>query len=583
VGILLTVGLAIAAPVLQVHAYPPVLAQIPGLPAGSGPSLPYGVQRVGLLETTGVYLDGTELFKIASPAVFDRSNPGNQIPVEVRARQIEASLNRLVSSNAQQQSGQPPTSLDPATLQVLIEDMNGQPVLLAQDKTLSEPAVLLTVTDTDATYHGVSQPELAQRWQVILEQELRQSLISRQPEALQRQIRRLLLALFLILLLTVIGLLLWRRLGRRQAELEQAKETQATLLTPSTDQEESPPDSIWLRLQEVLQQQFSLDRRIQMLRFGRWLIFWILLFLWIAGIADTLYHFPQTRRFASSVLSTPIYLLIALFLAGLVDSLTNMGIDRLAKTWQQDILDREEDFQRKSLRVSTVVNVVKGLKTVFVYAIAILWVLQALNLAPTSVLAFGALLALAISFASQSLVKDLVNGFLILVEDQFAIGDFIAIGNVSGFVENLNLRITQIRTDDGRLVTIPNSAIAQVENWTRLWSRTEFVFDVAYETDVQQVLGLVQQVAESLAEDPEIGKFILDPVDTLVLENFSHRGITIRARLRTQPMQRWLVGREFRLRLKLALDRAGIQIGIPQQLVSELLRESEMPKKPGSN
>jgi small conductance mechanosensitive channel len=90
---------------------------------------------------------------------------------------------------------------------------------------------------------------------------------------------------------------------------------------------------------------------------------------------------------------------------------------------------------------------------------------------------------LAISFGSQSLVKDLVNGFLILAEDQFAIGDVIDVGSAAGLVENLNLRVTQLRSSDGELVTIPNSAITQVKNLTRSWSRVAFSIDVAYQTD----------------------------------------------------------------------------------------------------
>ena len=102
------------------------------------------------------------------------------------------------------------------------------------------------------------------------------------------------------------------------------------------------------------------------------------------------------------------------------------------------------------------------------------WGLSVLGVPTSSVLTFGAVAALALSLAAQGLIKDLVNGFLILCEDQYAIGDWIAVGDADGLVENMNLRITQIRTTEGRLITIPNSLISQVENLTRSWSRVDF-------------------------------------------------------------------------------------------------------------
>jgi small conductance mechanosensitive channel len=203
----------------------------------------------------------------------------------------------------------------------------------------------------------------------------------------------------------------------------------------------------------------------------------------------------------------------------------------------------------------------KGLITVLIYFFGIIWVLQTLNMAPTSILAFGTLIALAVSFGVQNVIKDLVNGLLILIEDQYAVGDLIVIGSASGVVEHINLRVTQLRGDDGRLVTVPNSLVGQVDNLTRIWSRSDFLVEVAYNTDVDKALAIVQQEAKQLASDPAWDPFILEVGEVFGVEKIALTGITIRIWIKTLPLKQFVVARELRRRLKIAFDLQGIQIG----------------------
>jgi moderate conductance mechanosensitive channel len=178
----------------------------------------------------------------------------------------------------------------------------------------------------------------------------------------------------------------------------------------------------------------------------------------------------------------------------------------------------------------------------------------------------GAVTALAFSFAAQSLVKDLVNGFLILLEDQFRIGDNVKIGTVSGMVEDINLRITQIRSDEGELITLPNSLITQVQNRSRLWARADVNIEVAYGTDVDRALSIVRSTIEQMASDPAWQAIILVSPEMLGVEQISHAGIVIRLWIRTLPLKQWETARELRRRLKIAFDAYHVQIGIPQQI-----------------
>ncbi|MGF1516881.1 MAG: mechanosensitive ion channel family protein [Nodosilinea sp.] len=540
----------------------PATAQIANpFSPGTGTLPPSGVQRVGLLEVTVVSLDGTPLFDIASPAVFNRNEGGSEVPVEVRARQIETNLNQVVNRTLISISDG--ETADSSSLNVIMEPVGGQPVLFAVWARLVEPRVLLTITDTDAQYSGLSQADLAERWEEVLRDALRRAVDGRLPEARQRQIRRTLWVLLVSVLLTLALTSIWQVLGWRKNTLEQKQTDQESLPIPAGE------DSPRQELQQLFSYQITVAQRLQMVAFFRWLMFWGVAFVWISSIAAVLYIFPQTRGYAFGLFSIPVLLLLTWFFAGLLNRLANLAIERVAQAWGKNELGDLDDIQRKSMRLSTITGALKGLKTTIIYALATLLVLQTLKVAPASLLAFGAVAALAVSFAAQSLVKDLVNGFLILLEDQYAIGDLVTTGTTTGIVENLNLRITQIRGEDGRLVTLPNSLIAQVENLSRTWSRANLLIDVAYGTNVDEALWVVHETAHAMANDPEWRYAILNPVEMLGVEAMSHAGLTLLIWIRTRPLKQFLVAREFRRRLRIAFDRAGIAIGVPQLTFSE--------------
>lgn len=551
----------------------PGRAQLPnplGSSNGNGP--PLTVQRIGVLEVTTIALDGNSLFDVASPVVFNRNEPGDLVPVEVRARQIEIHLHQVVTQAldylALAAEVDPNQAIPEDLIQIDIQEMNKLPVLFATVGNLPEPRGLLTVTDSDSQYHGTSKMELAETWQGILEESLQRALTGRLPGALQRRLRRVALILGAGLLLTLAMVGTWKLLGWRKRGLEAQKASQASglvvaddLTAPSTGQ---PDDDSLFRAPWAYS--ISLNQRLQLVALLRWLMFWSIAFVWVTVVAAILYQFPQTRRYAPGLFSTPVLLLFTWFLAGLANRLANLTIDRIAHAWEKNELGSVENLQQKVMRISTITRVAKGFKTAVIYASALLWLLQALRLAPASLLAFGAVAALAISFAAQNLVKDLVNGFLILLEDQYAIGDLVSTGQVTGIVENLNLRITQIRGEDGRLVTLPNSLIAQVENLSRTWSRATLRIDVAYGTNVDHALSVVRRTARSMAQDPAWSYAILDSTEMLGVEGMTHAGLTLLLWIRTRPLKQFLVAREFRRRLRLAFEEEGIAIGVPQQV-----------------
>ncbi|BAZ70971.1 hypothetical protein NIES4106_57680 (plasmid) [Fischerella sp. NIES-4106] len=551
---------------------------------------PQGVQRLGAIEVATVKLDEKNLFQVVSPTVWNRNSLDKQIPVEARVEEIEANLNRVIAFDPIQKFAIPIgstlqsarqkgyyTNFDPKTLQVFVSQLDSDTILLAKDAYHSIPLQLLTVTQLDADYYGMSVDRLAQQLQSGIYQQLLEQLNERLPGAIEQQIKDA----FIRAIVTIgISLLLWllhRLLGMRDRILRTRKavvvaESKTTADTATSAVSHTP---YLLEFRHLLQRQFTLERRRSLVAFLRWLSIWSQFIVWIGGIAAILRLFPVTKQLALQLLSEPLQLLLLWLLVGLANRISNELLDHFSKNWQDYHFFNFQfftiaDAQRKSLRISTTISAIKGLKTFVIWAIAVGWVLQSLGVPIGSVLAGGAIIAFALSLGFQNLVKDLVNGCLILWEDQYGIGDVVTIvttfnGKTGGLVENMNLRVTQLRNDEGRLITIPNSAIAQVENLTRFWSRVDFTIEVAYETDIKMALALFQEIAQHMYNEPQWRNCLVELPEVLGVDNLSHTGMMIRVWIKTQPLQQWAVGREFRLRVRVAFEEYGIRIGIPQQ------------------
>jgi small conductance mechanosensitive channel len=222
-------------------------------------------------------------------------------------------------------------------------------------------------------------------------------------------------------------------------------------------------------------------------------------------------------------------------------------------------------YQRLDLRVSTVSQVLRNVTAIVLVGLGFLVILSAIGFDLIPLLAGAGIVGIAISFAAQGLIKDIINGFLIILEDQYAVGDVIVVGDLGGFVENMNLRITQVRNNEGQLITIPNSSIAIVQNLSKDWARVDLTIRVAYETDPDLALGVLRKLAQEIYQEHIWRAKITEPPEVLGIDELQHSGILIRIWIKTQPLQQWAVAREFRRHLKLIMEKEGIAIGIPQQ------------------
>lgn len=532
--------------------------------------VPSNVTRYGSIETTDVVFDGKKLFTIASPTVWNRNNPGDLIPVEMRAEFVAANLRRIVAPYVQ-------NLLDSREPQVIISvaTINRETVLLGRTEFQQQNIVILTVTELDSSYHGIPIPELARQWQQMIQKHLQKAISERTPKALIRQIFQAtkILALTLIISVLVLGLqrLLYRRRIHIQKRIEALKEAQSDHQTiPQHIPGASPPHSQRnlhsLNRHELIKyitSHFSYNQRYKIIAFFNYLLIWLQVAIWLAGLAHTLSIFPQTRGVAPKILDLPILWLMVWFLTGLGDKIGDFLIDRLRQAWEHYDLFHLGDITRKSLRISTTITTLRGVKTATVYTVRAGYILSTLGVPVSSIFALGGLLALAISLGSQNVIKDVINGLLILWEDQFGIGDIVQIGEYSGVVESMSLRITQLRNSEGCLITIPNSSIVKVSNFTRLWSRVNFEIFVDCQTDPTHALEVLQKVTQAFYADPDWQPYLLSLPEVLGIDAASHEGLLLRVWLKTQPGKQWLVGREFRRRVVQSLMQAGIALGRP--------------------
>ncbi|HEY7636653.1 MAG TPA: mechanosensitive ion channel family protein [Gemmatimonadales bacterium] len=217
-------------------------------------------------------------------------------------------------------------------------------------------------------------------------------------------------------------------------------------------------------------------------------------------------------------------------------------------------------------RGQTIAQLLRSVGRVVIMAIALLLTLNIfIDIGP--ILAGAGILGLAVSFGAQSLVKDVISGFFILFENQFAIGDVIEVAGKSGVVEKMTLRVVVLRDGEGAMHVVPNGEIKVVSNKTRGWSRAVVDVGVAYDEDIDRALGIVRDEAMQLATDRVWSPQLDGAPEVLGIESLGDSSVVIRTLIRTQPGSQWGLAREFRRRIKNRFDRDGVEIPFPQRKV----------------
>lgn len=219
----------------------------------------------------------------------------------------------------------------------------------------------------------------------------------------------------------------------------------------------------------------------------------------------------------------------------------------------------------RAKRSQTLARIVETTLRVVILTGALLMILKQVGIEIGPLLAGAGVVGLAVGFGAQSLVKDVIGGFFILLENHMNVGDVVKISGAAGLVESINLRVTVLRDLEGNVHIVPNGEIGVVTNMTKEWSRALLDIGVAYKEDVDEVISVLEEVGEGMRNDGTFGKLILEPMDVLGLDSFGDSSVNIRVMMKTMPIEQWKVAREFRKRVKRAFDEKGIEIPFPHR------------------
>lgn len=252
-----------------------------------------------------------------------------------------------------------------------------------------------------------------------------------------------------------------------------------------------------------------------------------------------------------NILGKLIVIGLIVFSIRIILSLTNRIIERTLRDKSQT------NYFASSKRANTIGLTLKKLVKYTLYFIGILMILEMFGIKTTSILATAGVGGLAIGFGAQSLVKDVITGFFILLEDQYAVGDYIQISSYEGVVEELGMRVTKLRDFSGELHIIPNGEIHVVTNRTRGAMRALVSVGIAYEEDIDRAIKVIERVSKEIRDT---NQFVLEGPTVLGVVALDASSVVIRVVAKTEPMEQWGVERELMKKIKEAFDRENIEI-----------------------
>ncbi|MEV0321579.1 mechanosensitive ion channel family protein [Streptomyces sp. NPDC050658] len=297
-----------------------------------------------------------------------------------------------------------------------------------------------------------------------------------------------------------------------------------------------------------------------------------------------------------TVIGVPLRILVIVAAAMLVRALAKRAITRVVERILQPadaestprrsgrgpaVLQRDPSRadERREQRARTIGSVLSSVVTVVIAVMGLAMILDQIGIALGPLLASAGVVGLAIGFGAQSLVADYLSGMLIMVEDQYGVGDSVDLGEAVGEVEHVGLRLTQVRDINGGLWHIRNGEILRVRNDSQDWARAVLDVSVAYDTNLETVFGVLEETGHALREDPAFKDVLLDDPEVWGVQSLTPDGVVVRLVVKTAPLKQWSVTRELRRRVKDSLGAAGIEIPFPQRTVWMRTQDSAAESK----
>ncbi|KMQ51617.1 Potassium efflux system KefA protein / Small-conductance mechanosensitive channel [Chitinispirillum alkaliphilum] len=273
-------------------------------------------------------------------------------------------------------------------------------------------------------------------------------------------------------------------------------------------------------------------------------------------------QFPQWYPFISLVLRVAIIIIVSFVIF--------RSVMLIIGKYQKSVISRLFSSQRSipaelEKRVDTLGKLLRKVSFVTVFTIASLMILDEFGIDIKALLAGLGIVGIAVGFGAQNLVKDVISGLFIIIENHIRVGDVAILNGTGGLVEQVNLRTTVLRSADGVLHVFHNGSINTLSNMTYEFSYYVFDIGVAYKEDTDQVCRILQELGDEMMSDPEYKDLILEPMNVLGVDKFEDSAVMIKARIKTLPIKQWMVGRELNRRIKKRFDEEGIEIPFPHR------------------
>ena len=261
-------------------------------------------------------------------------------------------------------------------------------------------------------------------------------------------------------------------------------------------------------------------------------------------------------------------ILVILVLAFFVSRSLGFAVARFKNFTRERGAQEGESPAECEKRAATLASIVHRTARALLWGVVAMIVLRELGVDVAPLIAGAGVAGLAVGFGAQNLVRDVLNGFFMIADNQIRTGDVVVINGTVGLVESLNLRRTLLRDVEGVVHIFPNGSITTLSNRTMGWSAAVFDISVAYKEDTDRVADLMQQVGDALVADPAYAGKVFAPFEILGLDAFHDNAVVVKARLKTRPGDQWEVGREYRRRLKKIFEAHQVEFPFPHRTVT---------------
>ena len=290
----------------------------------------------------------------------------------------------------------------------------------------------------------------------------------------------------------------------------------------------------------------------------------------ICGVVYDVTGNRSLADYSDVLIGRPLVLLGLLVLAVTIRWVAHEAIGRIVSRAAKGVLPDRVNLvatERRRQRAEAMGSLFKSIVTGLVVAVFATMMLSEVGVDIAPIIASAGIVGVALGFGAQSLVKDFLSGVFMIIEDQYGVGDVVDLGEATGVVEAVTLRVTRLRDVNGTVWYVPNGQIVRVGNQSQNWARTVLDVNVAYHEDLSRVRRVLAEVAHDVWEDEDFKGQVIEEPEVWGVENLGIDGITVRVVLKTTPGEQWVVAREMRQRIKARFDHEGIEMPFPQRVV----------------